>query len=421
MGSAETTPTMIKPHRRIFAAVGDAPAVMLDTPYGFQENADDITARAQEYFTKSVGRSVDVASYRSASVDALAAETARTRVREAGWVFAGPGSPTYVLRTWQGSGLTDLLVDKLRHGGAVVFSSAAALTVGAYTVPVYEVYKAGDDPVWAEGLDLFSVLGLRAAVIPHYDNAEGGHHDTRFCYLGERRLRIMEAQLPDDAFVFGVDEHTVVVIDLEAGTLDVAGLGGLTIRRRGESTVFASGTTMSLDDLRAVARGEVAGAVPVAAAPAAAAAGPAAAEAGADADGAPAPRTPLLDEARRLDGEFTAALAGRDVEAAVRAALELEETLEAWRGDNAATDEPDRARSILRSMFVRLGEMAVHGARDPKDVLAPVVAVALDVRARARAGKDWAASDQIRDGLAAAGVEVRDTPEGQTWVLAGEA
>ena len=104
---------------------------------------------------------------------------------------------------------------------------------------------------------------------------------------------------------------------------------------------------------------------------------------------------------------------------AVRRTLELEETLQAWRGDNSATDEPDRARSILRSMFVRLGEVAVHGARDPREVLAPVVEVALELRARVRAAKDWAASDQIRDGLAVAGVEVRDTPDGQTWVLTG--
>src|SRR6266571_3494942 len=32
-------------------------------------------------------------------------------------------------------------------------------------------------------------------VIPHYDNAEGGTHDTRFCYLGERRLAALEALL----------------------------------------------------------------------------------------------------------------------------------------------------------------------------------------------------------------------------------
>lgn len=411
MGSAETTPTMIKPHRRIFATVGDAPAVMLDTPYGFQENADDITARAQDYFTRSVGRDVQVASYRTADVDALAAETARTRVREAGWVFAGPGSPTYALRAWRGSGLRDLIVDKIERGGAVVFSSAAALTVGIATVPVYEIYKAGEAPRWEDGLDLLAPLGLRAAVIPHYDNAEGGHHDTRFCYLGERRLVQMEALLPDEACVLGVDEHTVLTIDVDAGTADVAGLGTVTVRRRGESVVFPTGTVLSLDELRATCAGAaVTHAVPAAAAPAVAPDAPA------DGD-APAPRTPLLDEARRLDAEFAAAIEARDVPAAVRAVLELEETLEAWRGDNAATDEPDRARGVMRSMIVRLGELAVTGAQDPRDTLGPVVEVALAERAAARAGKDWAASDRIRDALGAAGVEVRDTPDGQVWVL----
>ena len=46
MGSGETAPTMVKPHRSIFEAIGDVPAVIIDTPYGFQENADDISARA---------------------------------------------------------------------------------------------------------------------------------------------------------------------------------------------------------------------------------------------------------------------------------------------------------------------------------------------------------------------------------------
>ncbi|MCA1676625.1 MAG: hypothetical protein LC799_32120 [Actinobacteria bacterium] len=48
------------------------------------------------------------------------------------------------------------------------------------------------DQRWAEGLDLLSVLGLWAAVLPHFDSAEGGTHATRFCYLGEQRLQLME-------------------------------------------------------------------------------------------------------------------------------------------------------------------------------------------------------------------------------------
>ncbi len=42
----------------------------------------------------------------------------------------------------------------------------------------------------------------------------------------------------------------------------------------------------------------------------------------------------------------------------------------------------------------------------------------LDERAAARAGKDFAASDRLRDELSALGVEVKDTKDGQTWSLA---
>ena len=65
MGSGETAPTMVKPHRALLARAGEAPAVVLDTPYGFQENADDISERAMAYFDASVGRKVRVASWRS--------------------------------------------------------------------------------------------------------------------------------------------------------------------------------------------------------------------------------------------------------------------------------------------------------------------------------------------------------------------
>ncbi len=80
------------------------------------------------------------------------------------------------------------------RGGGVTFASAAALTLGRFTVPVYEIYKVGVEPCWLDGLDVLGPFGLNVAVIPHYDNAEGGHHDTRFCYLGERRLAMLEAE-----------------------------------------------------------------------------------------------------------------------------------------------------------------------------------------------------------------------------------
>ena len=36
---------------------------------------------------------------------------------------------------------------------------------------------------------------------------------------------------------------------------------------------------------------------------------------------------------------------------------------------------------------------------------------------KAKADKDWATSDQIRDALAEAGFEVKDTKDGVTWKL----
>ncbi|MBO3747271.1 cysteine--tRNA ligase [Streptosporangiaceae bacterium NEAU-GS5] len=52
------------------------------------------------------------------------------------------------------------------------------------------------------------------------------------------------------------------------------------------------------------------------------------------------------------------------------------------------------------------------------DVVGALVAVALEQRQAARARKDYAAADAIRDQLAAAGVVVEDTPSGPRWELA---
>jgi cyanophycinase-like exopeptidase len=407
MGSGETTPTMIKPHRTIFERVGDRPAVVLDTPYGFQSNADDISSRAVGYFEASVGRAVEVLSWRRPPESELDRERAFAALRDAGWVFAGPGSPTYTLRQWRDTPIPQLLADKLLRGGVVVFASAAALTLGSHTVPVYEIYKAGIEPHWAEGMDVVrKVTGRPAVVIPHYDNAEGGHHDTRFCYLGEGRLAAMEAELPDDAFVLGVDEHTAVFLDLAAGNASVVGNGVLTIRRRGRSVVHPGGTVLPLDAL-----GEVHGDASVATAPGRTAAGAAENRAG--------PREPVSvrGEADRLDAQFSEALTDRNVDGCVAAVLELEQVIVDWSGDTLTSDDGDHARGMLRGMVIRLGRLAEGGARDPRTVLGPFVDALLELRADARQGRDFATSDRIRDRLGAAGVEVRDTPDGAEWEL----
>src|SRR5438094_915592 len=89
------------------------------------------------------------------------------------------------------------------------------LAGGASALPVDEIYKVGTPPEWLPGLDLLGQLEIPVAVIPHFDNAEGGTHDTRYCYAGERRLGALEAQLAPEVAVLGVDEHTAVLLDLE--------------------------------------------------------------------------------------------------------------------------------------------------------------------------------------------------------------
>ena len=190
----------------------------------------------------------------------MTAATAVARIREARYLMAGPGSPSYALRQWADGPIPSALADHLRDGGILTMASAAALTLGVVTIPVYEIYKVGTDPGWLPGLDLLGpATGLQAAVVPHYDNAEGGNHDTRFCYMGERRLRILERQLPPGTFILGVDSHTALVLDLDRRTAAVSGLGGVTVRVDGRGTVFPSGSEVGIDVLAEVARELAAG------------------------------------------------------------------------------------------------------------------------------------------------------------------
>jgi hypothetical protein len=226
----------------------------------------------------------------------------------------------------------------------------------------------------------------------------------------------MEGLLPDDVGVLGVDEHTALLIDLAARTARVAGSGTLTVRRRRGSRSFPAGSRLSLDALDAVLRGEAdadgAGPGPVGSGTAAA-------------DGLPSRRASssrppsLRTDVDTARAAFEAALAEGDVDGCVAAVLGLEEAIVAWSTDTDQNDDVDHARRILRALVVRLGDLAVVGVRDPRDVVRPYVEALLELRGHARAARDYALSDLVRDRLVAAGVEIRDTPDGAEWILAG--
>ena len=418
MGSGETAPTMVTTHRRLTALLpSPVKAVVLDTPYGFQENAPELAAKAVEYFNTSINVDLVVAGLvrlhdTHLTADPVAIERGLRALSDADYIFAGPGSPTYALRQWAGSSVARIMIDKLTNGGIVTFASAAALTLGKATVPVYEVYKVGQDVQALDGLDILASIGINAALIPHYDNTEGANHDTRFCYLGEARLQMFESLLDADTYVLGVDEHTGLIIDIDAATATVVGNSNVTIRLRSESFVYPTGSVIPLSLLQSpfsllTRSGDVSSSHSVATVPIAPSAQP--------------------TQANSLDAalaesikQFDQAMQQRDALAAVRAVLALEQAMQDWSIDTLQSDVLVRARSALRSMISQLGDAAIGGVRDPREVVSPFVEAMLSVRATVRAEKRFDLSDIIRDVFASLSIEVRDTPAGVEWSLPTE-
>lgn len=415
MGSGETAPTMVTTHRGLVARLGkDANAVVIDTPFGFQENAADLASRAAEYFRTSINIDLHIPHLvrfhdTHIAADSVAIERGLNMLDKANYVFAGPGSPTYALRQWKDTSIADIICNKLHNGGIVTFASAAAVTLGKYAVPVYEIYKVGQDVHRLDGLDILSSIGVNAVVIPHYDNTEGANHDTRFCYLGESRLQLFEELLDPDTYVLGIDEHTGLVIDLDAGQATVVGNGTVTLRARETSLVFPSGSDIPLHVLQDP-RNESGTTAPAHSSPALSAtdnASPTVSTTTSSLRG-------VADSHKR---DFDEAIAERNADKALRACLDLENAIHEWSRDTLQGDDSDHARAVLRLMITQLGDAAQTGVRDPRDVVAPWVDALLSIRAVVRAEKRYDLSDLIRDVFAQHDVEVRDTANGVEWDL----
>lgn len=378
MGSGETSPTMVTPHQQILASLGKIDRLkltILDTPFGFQENADDLTEKLNDFFTQSVGATPKAISLRNTFVSGAALGEAVNSIRESDWLFAGPGSPSYALKVWHELGVSPHF-DEVLVDGTVVLASAAALTAGSHTIPVYEMYKVGDEPHWLPGLNLIERhTGMPAAIIPHYDNADGANHDTRFCYIGERRLRVMESLLPPEVFIIGVDEHTGIRFDLDERTAHVFGRGAMTIRHHGESWTVSSGESATFEEIishtgSTIVLGEPAPLFKV----------------------DPHKVEELLDAGKVSD--------------AVDALLNLDEL-----------DRDTETRAAVHSLVTRLGHIAASPKVDIMSVIGPYVDALLQARQAARAGGRWDDADAIRDQLMEMKVTIQDTKDGSSWEI----
>ena len=244
-------------------------------------------------------------------------------------IFMGPGSPTYAVRQLKDSLAWDVIRARHRRGAALVFASAATIAISAQTLPVYEIFKVGEDIHAKPGLDLFADFGLPLSFIPHWNNAEGGADlDTSRCFIGRERFNIWRAQLPPNQTIIGLDEHTGIILDYEKERCRISGVSSITICDGKETKIYPAGAEFGMDELGTL-------------------------------------KIPELDE-----GISTAAL-------------------DFLR--NAPEPELDSVPSA--------------------EVLALV-----ESRQEARAEKDFAESDRLRDQIAALGWDVQDSPDGQKLV-----
>ena len=309
---------------------------ILETPAGFELNADLVAGRVAEFLEKRLQ------NYKPniVTVPARKRETEFSPenpeiiqpLLAADMIFLGPGSPTYAVRQLKDSLAWDILRARHRLGTTLVFASAATIAAGAWALPVYEIFKVGEDVHKKTGLDLFAEFGLTLNFIPHWNNAEGGADlDTSRCFIGLDRFNEWCDSLPPDTTTLGLDEHTGLILDFQEMTCQVSGVSSVSLVRECDPEIYATGSTFSLNEL----------------------------------------------------GEFK-----------LPNPLESGIPVEVWE-------------------MVQDANQPANGDMPPAEALS-----LLEARQQARADKNWAESDRLRDEIASLGWQVQDTPEGQKLVKA---
>jgi hypothetical protein len=242
-------------------------------------------------------------------------------------------------------------------------------------------------------------------VIPHWNNAEGGTHDTRFCYMGEPRLIQLERMLPSGTPILGIDEHTACIFDFLAGQVLIRGGGEVTLRHGGDRKVFQDGEVLTLEEFRRMAHPPLEEKPPVLL------------KIQTTEPGA----VPFQEKVKSLQRAFDQSLRECRVDSLISALLTLDKLI--WKSSREFEEDEkiSEARETLRGMIVQLGLRFDELPKDIPSLLTPLMNLLLEVRGKLRSAKQWELSDFIRDRLAQAGVVVEDSPEGPKWRMETDA
>lgn len=255
IGSGETGPRIRTVYHWLFNQV-DKPIQMaiLETPAGFEPNSNRVAGQIADFIQERLPNfrpRVSIIPARKRGTPFSPDDpNILTPLIEANVIMMGPGSPTYTVRQLQNSAAWHTLIARHRLGAALILASAATVAAGSCALPVYEIYKVGEELHWKPGLALFEPYGLSLVLVPHWNNTDGGADlDTSRCYMGQVRYGQLNELLPSGMTTIGLDEHTALVVDFEAGLCRVMGLGQVTVAREGRPESVAAGQAFPLAEL----------------------------------------------------------------------------------------------------------------------------------------------------------------------------
>lgn len=224
---------------------------ILETPAGFELNSSKVAGRVADYLQLRLQNFQPeiqlIPARRLIHTPIEEQELLIQPILGCQVIFMGPGSPSYAVRQLKNSLIWDAVRLKHRLGTHLALSSAAAVAIGRLALPVYEIYKVGEDPHWKPGLDLFADYGLKLVILPHWNNSDGGEElDTAHCFMGRQRFEALQSQLDMEATILGIDEHTAVIINIDDQTGKVMGKDSIHILKHGREWHIHKGENFPL-------------------------------------------------------------------------------------------------------------------------------------------------------------------------------
>lgn len=255
LGSGETSLAGGRIFESLARAIsGPLHIAIMETTAGFELNSAQVAGKVSEFLKTRLQNYKPI-------IDLIPARKLGTEfspdnleilkpLLQANMIFMGPGSPSYAVRQLKGTMAWDIIRARHRLGATLIFASAATISVGAWALPVYEIYKVGEDVHVKDGLNLFSDFGMNLSFVPHWNNAEGGIDlDTSRCFLGKERFDQWRKLLPAENIIIGLDEHTGLIMDYEKSSCEVSGVSSVSVLKNGSLQIYPAGASFATDEI----------------------------------------------------------------------------------------------------------------------------------------------------------------------------